>query len=129
MYLLDTNICIDFIDGRSGVAQQRVRDNHARGLDLSAITAAELLVGPRTSDDPVGDRRKVQTFLSLVTVHDFDRRAAEVYADLARALGVERSSFDRLIAAQAVALGLTLVTNNERHFADVPGLMIENWTK
>ena len=129
MYLLDTNICIDFVDGRSAVAQQRVREHHARGLDVSAITAAELLVGPTTSDDPVGDRRKVQTFLSLVTVHDFDGRAAEVYGDIVRSFGVKRSSFDRLIAAHAIALGKTLVTNNERHFAGVPGLIVENWTQ
>jgi tRNA(fMet)-specific endonuclease VapC len=129
MFLLDTNICIDFVDGRSAIAQQRVREHHAQGLDVSAITAAELLVGPKSSDDPVGDRQKVQIFLSLVTVHDFDGRAAEAYADLVRDFGIKRSSFDRLIAAHAIALGKTLVTNNERHFAGVPGLIVENWTK
>lgn len=129
MFLLDTNICIDFVDGRNAVAQQRVREHHARGLEISAITAAELLVGPKSSDDPAGDRQKVQTFLSLVTVHDFDGRAAEIYGDIVRAFGVKRSSFDRLIAAHAIALGKTLVTNNERHFAGVPGLIVENWTK
>ncbi len=41
----------------------------------------------------------------------------------------KRSRFDRLIAAQALSLGLTLVTNNERDFADVPDLKVENWTK
>ncbi len=129
MFLLDTNICIDFVDGRNVVAQQRVREHHARGLEISAITAAELLVGPKSSDDPVGDRQKVQTFLSLVMVHDFDGRAAEVYGDIVRTFGVKRSSFDRLIAAHAIALGKTLVTNNERHFAGVPGLVVENWTR
>lgn len=129
MFLLDTNICIDFVDGRNVVAQQRVREHHARGLEISAITAAELLVGPKSSDDPVGDRQKVQTFLSLVMVHDFDGRAAEVYGDIVRTFGVKRSSFDRLIAAHAIALGKTLVTNNERHFAGVPGLVVENWTQ
>ena len=129
MFLLDTNICIDFVDGRNVVAQQRVREHHARGLEISAITAAELLVGPKSSDDPVGDRQKVQTFLSLVMVHDFDGRAAEVYGDIVRIFGVKRSSFDRLIAAHAIALGKTLVTNNERHFAGVPGLVVENWTQ
>lgn len=128
MYLLDTNICIDFVDGRSPLAQRRVSENHAKGLHVSIITAAELLVGPKSSDDPEGDTAKVQTFLSAINVHDFDRNAAAAYADIARAAGVKRAGFDRLIAAHAISLGLTLVTNNVRHFAGVPGLKVENWT-
>jgi tRNA(fMet)-specific endonuclease VapC len=127
-YLLDTNICIDFIDGRSATAQQRVRENFASGLNVSAITAAELLVGPKTSEDPVGDRHRIEQFLSVITVRDFDRRASETYAAMVRAIGVKRGSFDRLIGAHAISLGMTLVTNNEKHFAEVPRLMVENWT-
>ena len=129
MFLLDTNICIDFVDGRNAVAQQRVREHHARGLEISAITAAELLVGPKSSDDPAGDRQKVQTFLSLVTVHDFDGRAAEAYGDIVRAFGVKRSSFDRLIAAHALSLNLTLVTANVKDFRDIEDLRIADWTQ
>ena len=127
MYLLDTNICIDFVDGRSPVAQRKVRENHSKGLHVSAISAGELLVGPKSSDDPEGDKERIERFLAVVTVPEFDLRAAEVYGEIARTLGLERKSFDRLIAAHALALGLTLVTNNAKHFADVPGLKIENW--
>lgn len=128
MYLLDTNICIDFVDGRSDIARQRVKDNFKSGLYVSAITAAELLVGPRESNDPEGDREKAERFLSIVTNMDFDHLAAEHYAMLVQRVGVNRRSFDRLIAAHALALGAVLVTNNEKHFADVPGLKVENWT-
>ncbi len=128
MYLLDTNICIDFIDGRNADAKLRVRENFAKGLHVSVVTVGELLVGSKTSEDPTGDKIKVERFLSLITVHDFERNAAEIYADIARSISVKRASFDRLIAAHALALGMTLVTNNERHFADVPGLNVENWT-
>ncbi|WP_295492285.1 type II toxin-antitoxin system VapC family toxin [Sphingorhabdus sp. EL138] len=128
MYLLDTNICIDFVDGRSDIARQRVKDNFKSGLYVSAITAAELLVGPRESNDPEGDREKAERFLSIVTNMDFDHLAAEHYAMLVQRIGVNRRSFDRLIAAHALALGAVLVTNNEKHFADVPGLKVENWT-
>jgi tRNA(fMet)-specific endonuclease VapC len=128
VYLLDTNICIDFVDGRSANAQRRVRENFAKGLHASMITVGELLVGSQTSDDPDGDRIKVERFLSIITVHDFDRDAADMYADIARTINVKRASFDRLIAAHALALGFTLVTNNQKHFADVPGLKVENWT-
>ncbi len=129
MYLLDTNICIDFVDGRSAIARQKVRANRSAGLGVSTVTAAELLVGPRESDDPVGDRKKLELFLAVVKVHDFDHSAAESYAQLVQTIGMERRSFDRLIAAHALALGLVLVTNNERHFAEVPGLRVENWAR
>ena len=128
MYLLDTNICIDFVDGRNVRAQQKVRDNYPKGLHVSMITAAELLVGPKTSDDPQGDKVKVERFLSTLTLHDFDRATAEIYGEMARSIGVKRGSFDRLIAAHALQLGFTLVTNNAKHFSDVPGLRVENWT-
>ena len=128
MYLLDTNICIDFFDGRNAVARERMRDNFAAGLGVSSITAGELLVGPKGSDDPEGDRERVERFLTVVEVMTFDRTAAECYGDLMKRIGMKRQSFDRLIAAHALSLGLVLVTNNLKHFADVPGLMVENWT-
>jgi tRNA(fMet)-specific endonuclease VapC len=128
LFLLDTNICIDFVDGRSEIARERVRDNFKSGLFVSSITAAELLVGPASSDDPEGDQEKVEQFLVAVKTLDFDHAAAIAYATLVRQIGMERRSFDRLIAAHALSLGAVLVTNNSKHFANVPGLKVENWT-
>jgi len=128
MFLLDTNICIDFVDGRSDVARQRVADGFKSGLHISSITAAELLVGARDSTDPASDTLRVEQFIEVVTCHDFDDAAARKYASVARQIGVLRKSFDRLIAAHALALGFILVTNNAKHFSDVPGLAVENWT-
>lgn len=127
MFLLDTNICIDFVDGRNPVSRDRVRANFHAGLSVSSVTAGELLVGPAESDDPPGDLERAEQFLTVVGVLDFDRDAADAYADLVRRVGMKRRSFDRLIAAHALSLGLVLVTNDLRHFADVPGLKIENW--
>lgn len=128
MYLLDTNICIDYVDGRSPVARRRVEENFLKGLAISSITAAELLVGARESKDPAADGKRVERFISVVRCHDYDMAAAREYARIAKAIGVQRKSFDRLIAAHALALGLVLVTSNVKHFADVPGLKVENWT-
>jgi tRNA(fMet)-specific endonuclease VapC len=128
MYLLDTNICIDFVDGRSDVARRHVEANFRSGLSMSSITAGELLVGARESSDPVEDARRIERFIKVVHCHDFDEAAARAYAAIARQIGVRRKSFDRLIAAHASVLGLILVTNNAKHFADVAGLRIENWT-
>jgi tRNA(fMet)-specific endonuclease VapC len=128
MYLLDTNICIDFIDGRSAVAARRVEAMFHSGLSISAITAAELLVGARNSSDPLEDARRIEAFIEVIRAHDFDDAAARSYARIAKQIGPRRNSFDRLIAAHALSLGYVLVTNDEKHFADVSGLRVENWT-
>ncbi len=128
MYLLDTNICIDFVDGRSDVAKRRVEASFRSGLGISSITAGELLVGARESSDPVEDARRIERFIEVVRCHDFDEAAARSYALIAKQIGVRRKSFDRLIAAHALALGYVLVTSNAKHFADVPGLKVEDWT-
>ena len=128
MYLLDTNICIDFVDGRSDVAKRRVEAGFRSGLGISSITAGELLVGARESSDPVEDARRIERFIEVVRCHDFDEAAARSYALIAKQIGVRRKSFDRLIAAHALALGYVLVTSNAKHFADVPGLKVEDWT-
>lgn len=128
MYLLDTNACLDFLLARNAAIVPRIERAFGK-LSISAITTAELRVGNRASADPVKDARNVDTFLTVVSVAPFDSVAADIYGQVARTIGVQRSSFDRLIAAHALALDLTLVTNNERHFADVPGLRVENWTR
>lgn len=127
MYLLDTNICIDFVDGRSDVARQRVENGFRSGLNISSITAGELLVGARESADPAGDTMRIEQFIEVVRCHAFDDAAARQYALTARQIGVRRKSFDRLIAAHALALGYVLVTSNVEHFSDVPGLVVEDW--
>lgn len=128
MYLLDTNACLDFLLARSSVIAPRIERTRS-SLSISAVTAAELKVGNRNSQNPEKDAENVNVFLAVVAVEPFDSAAAAVYGDLVRAIGIQRSSFDRLIAAHALALGLTLVTSNERPFADVPGLRVENWTR
>jgi tRNA(fMet)-specific endonuclease VapC len=62
-------------------------------------------------------------FLAEVLVLSFDSEAARIYATIP----FRRASYDRLIAAHALALGLTVITGNVKHFADVPGLKVENW--
>jgi tRNA(fMet)-specific endonuclease VapC len=128
MFLLDTNVCIDFLLGRSEKLAERIEPVFEQ-LGISAITLGELLVGSRTSSDPAGDQRRLAVFASTIEVLPFDARAAEAYGTVVRGIGVRRKSFDRLIGAHALALGRTLVTNDERDFADIAGLKVENWTR
>ncbi|VXC62251.1 type II toxin-antitoxin system VapC family toxin [Sphingomonas sp. 8AM] len=127
-YLLDTNACIDFLLGRSDPLARRMGEAFGQ-LHVSAITAGELRVGHRTSREPEKDAKRIDTFLAALAVLAFDGEAASAYARMVRAIGMRRGSYDRLIAAQAIVGGLTLVTNNERDFADIPDLKIENWTR
>ena len=98
-------------------------------LAVSSITAAVLHVGNRRSTEPDEDARRVDHFLRRVEAQPFDDAAARFYAKVVRSMGVERTSFDRLIAAHALSLDFTLVTANLRHFSKVPGLRIENWAE
>lgn len=127
MYLLDTNVCIDFLAGRSQALARRMEENFGK-LAISSITLAELIVGVRTSTDPERDAQRIDRFATLTAVIDFNEACARRYGAVVGAIGVRRKSFDRLIGVQALEHGLTLVTRNGRDFADVPGLMIEDWT-
>ncbi len=121
-YLLDTNICILLLGGNVPVLRQRVEQCDEGELGMSAIVLAELAVGSWQGKLP--PLLTVDAFRRWVPVLPFDELSAKLYAQLP----FKRGSFDRLIAAHALSLGLTLITNNERDFADVPGLRIENWT-
>lgn len=88
----------------------------------SAVAIAEVLYGSANQKPP--PLVQLEDFISLVRVLDFDLAAARAYASLP----FKRASYDRLIAAHALSLGLTVVTSNVKHFADVPGLVVENWT-
>lgn len=127
MFLLDTNACIDFLDGRSQRLEARI-DEHFGNLWVSSISVGELMVGSKRSKNPKRDMERIDVFVTGVNVADFDLACARRYGTLIKQIGVRRKSFDRLIGVQALELGLTLVTRNGRDFADVPGLKVENWT-
>jgi tRNA(fMet)-specific endonuclease VapC len=120
-YLLDTNICIYLLGGGSGDVRARTESCREGELATSSVAFAEVMVGARTLDAEA----EAEAFFELVTVLPFDRSAAAVYARLP----FRRGSFDRLIAAHALCVGLTIVTNNERDYRDIPGLHVENWTR
>ncbi|KTF67722.1 type II toxin-antitoxin system VapC family toxin [Sphingomonas sp. HT-1] len=119
-FLLDSNICIYLLQGSVAPLNARVRTQGRGSLAVSAISYAEIRLGIRAPEA----ERALQGFLRDVLLLPFDAAAAEAYAGLP----FRRARLDRLIAAQALAGGLTLITNNERDFADIPDLRIENWT-
>ena len=121
-FLLDSNMFIYVLrDAHSAVAV-RIGSMPVGLLATSSIVMAEVLRGiPASETEAVAAAEKL---FALIPPLPFDRAAAETCARLP----FKRGRLDRLIGAHALTLGLTLVTNNERDFADIPGLRIENWT-
>jgi tRNA(fMet)-specific endonuclease VapC len=121
-YLLDTNIVIAALLAEGEEVRARLAELDADEPVTSSIVIAEVLHGSERDKPPPIEA--VERFMEEVVVLPFDSAAAREYAKLA----FERRSFDRLIAAHALACDLIVVTGNEKDFADVPGLRVENWT-
>jgi tRNA(fMet)-specific endonuclease VapC len=127
-YMLDTDTVSYALRGRGRVAE-RLLEHRPSDLCISAITLAELNYGAEARRSRT-IRRAISTFTQDVVVVPFDEASAERFGVVAAALatrGQPIGVFDTLLAAQALGLGLTVVTNNTRHFGRVPGLTVENW--
>jgi tRNA(fMet)-specific endonuclease VapC len=128
-YMLDTNICIYLIKQHSANVVARLNALRQGDVLMSVVTYAELRAGleMRTSNR-VHDEQVLGLLTSRIPVAAFDADAAKAYGVLRAAVSSRRrDALDRLIAAHAVSLGVTLVTNNEADFVDYPGLTVENW--
>lgn len=121
-YLLDTNIIVALAVNEDDRVVLRAAACDAGELVTSSIALAEVAFGTERGDPPTME--SLRAFVEEVPVLDFDYQAALAYAQLP----FKRASFDRLIAAHAVSRDLVVVTRNEKDFADVPGLKVENWT-
>jgi len=122
-FLLDTNICIYVLVDSTSIAARRVGECDEGIAVASAVSYAEALKGVRAGGPEA--EATLARFFRRVPVLPFDEKAALAYAHLP----FRRGSFDRLIAAHALSLGLVLVTNNERDFRNLPGLRVENWAR
>ena len=91
-------------------------------MAISAISYAEVAYGTYIGKPPSPE--VLEAFVAAIPLLPFDEPAAREYARLP----FKRARFDRLLAAHALSIGATIITNNEIDFADVPGLAVENWT-
>lgn len=102
-------------------------------IALSALTVAELEFGARKSSDYAREMEIVRRVLTPFTLLDFDAQdCAACYGEIRHDLesaGRGIGGIDTLIAAHALAISATLVSNNKTEFGRVPGLKIENWSK
>ncbi len=127
-YMLDTNICIYLMKNQPEQVAKRFAECFVGDVVMSAITFAELEYGVAVSANRARERRSLAALAEDILVMPFDSAAAGAYGPIREATRErKKDQLDKLIAAHAVALGVVLVTNNERDFAAYPGLRVENW--
>lgn len=127
-YMLDTNMCIYLIKNQPEEVARRFAQCYVGDVVMSAITYAELEYGVAVSADPERDHASLATLVEDIPITPFDASAGVAYGPTRLATrDSKRDHLDKLIAAHAVSLGFTLVTNNMKDFAKYPGLRTENW--
>jgi tRNA(fMet)-specific endonuclease VapC len=129
-FLLDTNICIYALKQDQAVLTRLLAERPV-DIGLSVITEAELRTGVAKSTAATQNARLLENFLRPLTVVEFTSNDALAYAAVRAKLehaGTPIGPLDTLIAAQALARKLTLVSNNQREFKRIARLRLENWT-
>jgi len=130
-YLLDTDICIYLIKEKDPALKLKLYEKGIGCCAISAITLAELSYGVEKSSRLEQNKLALGLFLTPFELLPFSTAAAFTYGIIRQQLeqlGEVIGGYDMLIAAHALAEGLTLVTNNLVEFARVDGLVVENWS-
>ena len=121
-YLIDADAAVYSMDERFSALNERLVECYPGEIAISAISFAEVVYGTYAGKPPPPE--VLEAFVNAIPLLPFDEAAARAYA----LLPFKRARFDRLLAAHALSIDATIVTNNEADFADVPGLKVENWT-
>lgn len=122
LYLIDADSAVYAMTARYEPLRVRLTACAPGDVAISAISFAEIALGSAQGRPP--SQEVLDAFLVAIPLLPFDETAARTYAQLP----FKRARFDRLLAAHALSIGATVITNNEADFADVPGLKVENWT-
>jgi tRNA(fMet)-specific endonuclease VapC len=129
-YLLDTNICIYIIKKKPPEVLQKFSSYGLGEIGLSSITVAELQYGVQKSQAVERNEKTLEKFISPLEIAAFDFKASLIYGKIRAQLeakGTPIGPLDTLIAAHAMSLNVTLVTNNTREFLRIPDLKVINW--
>ncbi|MEH2049282.1 type II toxin-antitoxin system tRNA(fMet)-specific endonuclease VapC [Nostoc sp.] len=124
-YLLDTNICIYLIKQKPQKVLNKFQTLSISDVGISSITVAELEYGVAKSEQQEKNCNALLQFLLPLEIVDFNQASATIYGSIRSDLesrGLIIGAMDMLIAAHALSLGVTLVTNNIREFSRIPTL-------
>ena len=130
-FLLDTNILSDVIRNPRGRVAARIADVGEGAVHTNILVAAELRFGAakKASERLIG---QVERVLSVIDIMPFESPADAAYARIRvklEASGALIGGNDMLIAAHAMATGCTVITDNQREFAKIDGLPVDNWLR
>jgi len=129
-YLLDTNVCIAYLNGRSPSVRDRLLATPSHEIAVCSVVKSELFYGALRSKRAKQTLREQQALLSQFTSLPFDDRAARLASQIRSQLassGTPIGPYDLQIAAIALAHDLIIVTHNVREFSRVRDLKIEDW--
>lgn len=130
IYLLDTNACIRYLNGRAAGIRSRLESLAPEDVALCSVVKAELYYGAARTRDPARTLAQITSFMSPLASLPFDDFCAEAYGRIRAQLEQAATPIgpnDMMIAAIAVTHNLTLVTHNTREFERVAGLMFTDW--
>jgi len=128
VYLLDTNICVEFLASNPRVIERLTALDHAQ-VYLSAVTIGEMAYGAMRSSRPAQEVLRLHRLMADAAVLPIDAHTALEYGNLKAqlsAIGQLLEDNDLFIASTAISRGLTLVTH-DKGFARISGLRIEDW--
>ncbi len=131
-YMLDTNICIELLRKSNRRILEHIKQYDIGDIGISSITLAELQYGVEKSTKQPQNQNILTAFLADLEVVDFDSNAAIYYGQIRTHLetkGTLVGPMNTLLAAHALALDVTFVTNNKREFKRIKSLKVENWTR
>lgn len=121
-YLIDADCAVYAMTARYEPLRDRLTARAPGDVAISAVSFAEVALGAENGKPPAPE--VLEAFVAAIPLLPFDEASAREYARLP----FKRARFDRLLAAHALSIGATIITNNDADFADVPGLKVENWT-
>ena len=131
MYLLDTDIIIYSLKGNQ-VVVDNIRNHADCPKAISVITYGELVYGAQKSQQIASNLAKIHRLREIFPVIDLSCAIMDTFAGIKAEMsrnGKIVDDFDLLIAATAVSIGYSVVSNNEKHFSKIPDLAYENWAK
>jgi len=129
-YLLDTNVCIRYLNRQSEKIHQQLSMKTPEEIMLCSVVKAELIYGAQKSRNPLKSLQKVYSFTDPFISLPFDDKAAEAYGQIRSELeriGMPIGPNDFMIAAIAIANDLILITHNTSEFGRIDALHIEDW--
>lgn len=122
-FLIDADSAIYAMGDAESPVNRRIAACSPGDIAISSISFSEIALGSNLQKPPPPD--VLAAFVRVIPVMPYDEAAGRAYAQLP----FRRARFDRLLAAHALSVNAIIVTNNVADFADVPGLVIENWTQ